>query len=469
MRYIRAASTNQVLAQIDGSGNLSWYLTDNQGSVRDIVSAAGTAVTDHIDYGAFGNIILETNSAATGRAYLYTGLAEDRDTGIVQAEHRTLLTSQGQWMEEDPERFDAGDANLRRYVGNDAVNATDVSGLFAAMLRIPNVQGGGVGAGQNGGWSFYKWLYTGDGNTADDVYNSAMAAGGEYLYAYSPIRGLYAFAGLESKTGMKGEALLLTGYSLDDGGWAGVLVGANANPEDPGPFTIAFEVTTLPNGGWEIFPLLDPMEDVPIGAFYGKEEFGIYTYKELDLGLGIEALAGIGVEFSYKNLPNLWNPDYWTGKLPLPNAAGLGECFVAGTPVLTPDGSRMIEDLKEGDLVYSRSEHDLDGPVEAKRVKKKFVNTGRRILQLHVESSVIRTTAGHPFFVHSKGWVPACELNSGDLLSSLDGQEIEVANVLNTGDVETVYNLQVTDHHTYFVGSNEQGHGVWVHNVSKMG
>jgi RHS repeat-associated protein len=129
MRYIRAASTNQLLAQIDGSGNLSWYLTDNQGSVRDIVSAAGTTVTDHIDYGAFGNIILETNAAATGRTYLYTGLPEDRDTGIVQAQHRTLLVTTGQWMEEDPSGFQAGDQNLRRYVGNNPINSTDPSGL----------------------------------------------------------------------------------------------------------------------------------------------------------------------------------------------------------------------------------------------------------------------------------------------------------------------------------------------------
>jgi RHS repeat-associated protein len=130
MRYIRAASTNQVLAQIDGSGNLSWYLTDNQGSVRDIVSAAGTTVTDHIDYGAFGNITLETNSAATGRGYLYTGLAEDRSTGIVQAQHRTLLVTTGQWMQEDPLGFTAGDPNLRRYVVNDVANQTDPSGYF---------------------------------------------------------------------------------------------------------------------------------------------------------------------------------------------------------------------------------------------------------------------------------------------------------------------------------------------------
>jgi hypothetical protein len=38
-------------------------------------------------------------------------------------------TGTGQWMEEDPIQFDAGDPNLRRDVGNDPTNLTDPSGL----------------------------------------------------------------------------------------------------------------------------------------------------------------------------------------------------------------------------------------------------------------------------------------------------------------------------------------------------
>lgn len=35
----------------------------------------------------------------------------------------------GIWMTEDPIGFDAGDPNLRRYVGNNATNSRDPSGL----------------------------------------------------------------------------------------------------------------------------------------------------------------------------------------------------------------------------------------------------------------------------------------------------------------------------------------------------
>lgn len=43
-------------------------------------------------------------------------------------------------------------------------------------------------------------------------------------------------------------------------------------------------------------------------------------------------------------------------------------CFVAGTPLLTPDGAKPIEQFVPGDLVLSRNEDDPDAPVVARRV-----------------------------------------------------------------------------------------------------
>ena len=55
---------------------------------------------------------------------------------------------------------------------------------------------------------------------------------------------------------------------------------------------------------------------------------------------------------------------------------GMRTCFARGTPVRTPGGSTRIEDLKAGDLVLSRDEHDPDGPVVAKRVEEVFERNG---------------------------------------------------------------------------------------------
>jgi hypothetical protein len=42
----------------------------------------------------------------------------------------------GRWTSEDPIAFEGGDANLYRYVGNDAANAVDPSGLYFARKNL---------------------------------------------------------------------------------------------------------------------------------------------------------------------------------------------------------------------------------------------------------------------------------------------------------------------------------------------
>jgi len=100
-------------------------------------------------------------------------------------------------------------------------------------------------------------------------------------------------------------------------------------------------------------------------------------------------------------------------------------------------------------------------------VEEVFVRTGR-IWHLHANRQVIRTTAEHPFWVKGKGWVPTRALQPGDLLSSADGQWVAVEEVYDTGEDETVYNMRVADHHTYFVGCQEWGFSVWAHNLCRV-
>ena len=49
---------------------------------------------------------------------------------------------------------------------------------------------------------------------------------------------------------------------------------------------------------------------------------------------------------------------------------------------------------------------------------------------------------------------------------ALDGRQLTVERVVDTGRVEPVYNIQVAEDHTYYVGSPEWGFGVLVHNSS---
>src|ERR1051325_5062704 len=143
----------------------------------------------------------------------------------------------------------------------------------------------------------------------------------------------------------------------------------------------------------------------------------------------------------------------------------LTSCFTAGTPLLTPDGGKPIEQFRRGDRILARSEDNPEAPVEVKMVEETFVRVSP-IVNLRVRGQEIRTTTEHPIYVRGKGWICARELKAGDELSSHDGQWVAVEAVTDLNEVATVYNLRVSDYHTYFVGSREWGFSVWAHNAN---
>ncbi|MBY0457991.1 MAG: HINT domain-containing protein, partial [Gemmataceae bacterium] len=147
-------------------------------------------------------------------------------------------------------------------------------------------------------------------------------------------------------------------------------------------------------------------------------------------------------------------------------AVGVG-CFAAGTRLWTPNGCRPIEDIRPGEVVFARSENDVDGPVEAKVVEAAFVRIGC-IRHLHVVGGqVIRTTPEHPFWAAGRGWTPAGALDVGDEVRTAGGWS-RIEDVLDTGEWERVYNLRVADYHTYFVADNCDADAVWAHNAYQV-
>ncbi len=66
--------------------------------------------------------------------------------------------------------------------------------------------------------------------------------------------------------------------------------------------------------------------------------------------------------------------------------------------------------------------------------------------------------------MQDRGWVPAGQLRVRDWVHSHDGQWTPVTAVELTGTPARVYNFRIADHHTYFVGDDDWGFSVWVHN-----
>ena len=136
-----------------------------------------------------------------------------------------------------------------------------------------------------------------------------------------------------------------------------------------------------------------------------------------------------------------------------------GNCFVAGTEILTVDGIKNIEDIQVGDFVIA-DDPTTPGGIEGRRVLETFVRETDTLYDLYVDGEVISTTGEHPFWTPDKGWVEAKDLTVGSLLQTNDGRIIDVDGVERREGSFKVYNFEVEGFHTYFVSQ----HHLLVHN-----
>ena len=130
-RYLQGPMVDEVLARDTPSGGVAWYLPDRLGTVRDIINNSGT-VLDHIAYDSYGQILSQSNASA-GDRFGYAGMQTDATTGLYFDQARWYDPESGRFISVDPLGFGAGDANLYRYVANQATNAIDPYGLWGDM------------------------------------------------------------------------------------------------------------------------------------------------------------------------------------------------------------------------------------------------------------------------------------------------------------------------------------------------
>ena len=138
-RFLYGPDVDMVLAEqtfgTSGTGgaaqNPMWQMTDQLGTVRGVAqrSASGTTSIENVlRYDAFGMLISQTNSSKEP-TFGFAGRDMEPVGGLTYNRNRYYSTSSGRFISQDPISFNAGDANLYRYVGNSATNATDPSGL----------------------------------------------------------------------------------------------------------------------------------------------------------------------------------------------------------------------------------------------------------------------------------------------------------------------------------------------------
>ena len=85
------------------------------------------------------------------------------------------------------------------------------------------------------------------------------------------------------------------------------------------------------------------------------------------------------------------------------------------------------------------------------------------MIHIYVNDEEIVATPQHPFYVIEKGWIGAVDLRAGDILVLQNGEYV-IVELVQHEILEApiaVYNFEVEDFHTYYVGDG----GILVHNM----
>lgn len=193
---------------------------------------------------------------------------------------------------------------------------------------------------------------------------------------------------------------------------------------------------------------------------------GVGTYDIYQIGKGnYQKYVVRGEDFSLGDMFS----DLFRGAMDVVSIAGgaklasekIPYCFVAGTLVTTEQGQKPIEEIKVGDKVLS--ENPETGEIAYKTVEETYINETDELIHVHVNGETISATPNHPFYVNKFGWTLAGSLKAGDVLVLSNGELVTVEWVQHEilESPIKVYNFEVEDFHTYFVGECS----VLVHNM----
>ena len=129
-----------------GDGTLDerlYVVQDANYNVTALFDNSGTIVERYL-YDPFGQVtVLDAGwnvlaASAFSWVYLHQGGRFDATSGLYPVRHRDYSPTLGRWTRLDPIRYDAGDVNLYRALGNGVTNRLDPSGLD----RIDRIQAG---------------------------------------------------------------------------------------------------------------------------------------------------------------------------------------------------------------------------------------------------------------------------------------------------------------------------------------
>jgi hypothetical protein len=137
----------------------------------------------------------------------------------------------------------------------------------------------------------------------------------------------------------------------------------------------------------------------------------------------------------------------------------LMHCFVAGTPVHTPQGTVPIEQIQSGDAVYAFNMNTWQRVIRP--VGEVYRHWTEQLAVIETEEGSVRSTAKHRFWVeNAEAWIVAADLVPGMTLRNVDGEEVVILKVTVRDEKTDTFNFEVMGEHNYFAGPS----AVLVHN-----
>ncbi|GER89989.1 hypothetical protein KDW_41510 [Dictyobacter vulcani] len=421
-------------------GVLSYLLPDMLGSTSIALKADGSVQAVQL-FAPFGGTRYSDGSMTT--PYNYTGQRLDTTSGLLYYGARYYDSTSGRFTSADSVETNGSGLDPYAYVKGSPETFTDPTGhgpcFYADACDVgtpksdPPSSGGSGGSGSDGGGGGGGGGSDGGGGGGGGGSDGGGGGGG---------------GGSDGGGGGGGGGSDGGGGGGGGGGNGGVCPWGAYNAQCPGS-----TITTSGNSGYPAAP--DP------ASTNGKCDLMCFV----NLGLITTSVAGLIEPGLFLLDPLLFMEE---SELEAEDATALEKpnacSFAAQTGVATEHGQQAIGTLKPGEKVWAYNQ--ITKKMELEPIRHVWINHDDDLVDLtlttknpsakgkapHQSSETLHTNQKHPFLTVEKGFVPVGQLKLGMHVIEADGNIGEVTGWKSVPGVQTMYNLEVTQDHTYTVG-----------------